>query len=143
MKLSTRVGRHLAMMSMMVLGLLSMPTQAANTDAIAERLKPVGELCLQGMDCGGAAPVAAASSGSLSGEEVYNQVCMACHATGAAGAPKRGDTAAWAPRLEKGMETLHNHALNGFNAMPAKGGRPDLSDEEVMAAVDYIIEGSR
>ncbi len=74
------------------------------------------------------------------GEAVYNQACMACHMTGAAGAPIRGNEEAWTPRMEQGVETLYDHALNGFNAMPARGGNPGLSDEEVKAAVDYLIE---
>ncbi|EWG98069.1 c-type cytochrome [Halomonas sp. BC04] len=74
------------------------------------------------------------------GEAIYNQACMACHMTGAAGAPIRGDEAAWAPRLEKGMDTLYAHSIDGFQAMPPKGGHMGLSDEEVKASVDYMLE---
>ncbi|MDX5376169.1 MAG: c-type cytochrome [Halomonas sp.] len=74
------------------------------------------------------------------GEAVYNQACMACHMTGAAGAPIRGDADAWAPRVEKGIDTLYTHAIEGFNAMPPKGGQMGLSDEEVKAAVDFMVE---
>ena len=115
-------------------------------DAIAERLKPVGELCLQGEDCGTAMAAAgggdssAASGGAIDGAGIYNNVCMACHETGAAGAPVRGDEAAWSERTGKGFETLVSHAINGFNAMPAKGGNPSLSDEEVQAAVAHLVE---
>lgn len=114
-------------------------------DAIAERLEPVGELCMVGDDCGTAAVAAssggdqAASGGDIDGEAIYGQVCMACHDTGAAGAPMKGDTDAWAARLEQGTETLYDHAINGFNAMPAKGGNPSLSDDEVKAAVDHLL----
>jgi len=73
------------------------------------------------------------------GQKVYQQACFACHGTGAAGAPKLGDKAAWKDRIAKGMDTLHKHALHGFKAMPAKGGRADLSDEDVQAAVDYMV----
>lgn len=83
---------------------------------------------------------AASAQAEADGEAVYNQACMACHMTGAAGAPIRGDEAAWAPRLEKGMETLYTHSIEGFNAMPPKGGQMGLSDEEVKAAVDYMVE---
>jgi cytochrome c5 len=118
----------------------------AARDAIAERLKPVGELCLQGEDCGTA--MAAASSGggdaggggAIDGAGIYDNVCMACHETGAAGAPVRGDEAAWSERTGKGFETLVSHAINGFNAMPAKGGNPSLSDDEVQAAVVHLVE---
>jgi cytochrome c5 len=54
-------------------------------------------------------------------------------------APRLGNASDWAPRIEKGMDTLHDHAINGFNMMPAKGGRADLSDEDIMAAVDYMV----
>ncbi|SHE76744.1 Cytochrome c [Modicisalibacter ilicicola DSM 19980] len=114
-------------------------------EAIAERLKPVGELCLQGDDCGSGSPAAAAASGGgdsggKSGEEIYNSVCMACHETGAAGAPVRSDEAAWSERTSKGFDTLLAHSINGFNAMPARGGNPNLSDEEMHAATAYLLE---
>ncbi|MGM0701738.1 MAG: c-type cytochrome [Pseudomonadota bacterium] len=77
------------------------------------------------------------------GKAVYDSVCMACHMTGAADAPITGETDAWAPRIEQGKETLYDHSINGFNAMPAKGGNASLSDEEVKAAVDYMVEESQ
>ena len=84
-----------------------------------------------------------ASQAFADGKATYQQTCFACHGTGAAGAPKAGDKAAWAPRIAKGMETLHNHAIHGFKGekgfMPAKGGRADLSDDAVKAAVDYMV----
>ena len=113
----------------------------AARDAIAERLAPVGQLCLQGQDCGtAAAPAASASSGGVDGAGIYNNICMACHETGAAGAPIRGDEAAWSARTEQGFATLLDHAINGIGAMPAKGGNPNLSDEELEAAVAYMVE---
>lgn len=72
------------------------------------------------------------------GEAVYTAVCAACHTSGAAGAPKMGDTGAWGARLAKGYDTLVKHAIEGFNAMPAKGGNPDLDDVEVARAVVYL-----
>ncbi|NYT72762.1 cytochrome c5 family protein [Halomonas sp. QX-2] len=74
------------------------------------------------------------------GEATYNQACMACHMTGAAGAPIRGNAENWEPRLEKDMDTLYDHAINGFQAMPPKGGQLGLSDDEVKAAVDHLLE---
>jgi len=74
------------------------------------------------------------------GEATYNQACMACHMTGAAGAPIRGNAEHWEPRMEKGMDTLYDHAINGFQAMPPKGGQLGLSDDEVKAAVDHLLE---
>ncbi|MGY0551655.1 c-type cytochrome [Vreelandella sp. 2A-K22] len=114
----------------------------AARDAIAERLAPVGQLCLQGQDCGTAAapPSDSSSGGDIDGEGIYGNVCSACHESGAAGAPIRGDEEAWAERAEQGFATLLDHAINGIGAMPAKGGNPNLSDEEVEAAVAYMVE---
>jgi cytochrome c5 len=77
------------------------------------------------------------------GEQTYNQVCMVCHAQGVAGAPKLGDHEAWEARLAQGWETLQQHTLQGFNAMPAKGGRPDLPDDEILNSLAYMIEQSQ
>ena len=112
---------------------------------IEQRIKPAGESCLVGDNsCGGAA-VAAASSGPRSGEDVYNAACMACHSTGAAGAPKYGDVAGWADRIAKGNDVLYASGINGLpgTGMMAKGGCMNCSDEEVNAAVDYMVVGSQ
>lgn len=85
------------------------------------------------------AEVPAANAAPKDGPTVYNSVCGACHNTGAAGAPKAGDKAAWAPRIAQGKDTLYKSALGGKNAMPARGGVATLSDDEVKAAVDHII----
>ena len=112
---------------------------------IEERIAPVGKVCLQGDNSCGGAPAAAASSGPRSGEDVYNSACMACHSTGAAGAPKLGSADDWAPRVAKGIDALHNSGLNGVagTGMMAKGGCMNCSDEEVMAAVDYMVESAQ
>ena len=73
-----------------------------------------------------------------SGEAIYNSVCKACHEAGVAGAPKTGDKAAWAPRLAAGAATLLKTAAAGKGAMPARGGAPDLTDDELKAAVTYL-----
>jgi cytochrome c5 len=77
------------------------------------------------------------------GTEVYEGACKACHEAGLAGAPKTGDSAAWAPRIAKGKATLYEHALKGFTGtagvMPPKGGRTDLSDDLIKEAVDHIL----
>ncbi|MBA2781060.1 c-type cytochrome [Billgrantia kenyensis] len=83
---------------------------------------------------------AATAQAEPDGEAIYNQACMACHMTGAAGAPIKGDADAWAPRLEKGMDVMYKHSIEGFQAMPARGGHMNLSDEEVKAAVDFMLE---
>lgn len=126
-------------------GLAAGTALASVEDEIRARIAPVGEVCLQGEDCGSAsaAPAAAASSGPRSGSAVYDAACSACHAAGVAGAPILGDTGAWAPRIDKGMETLTDHAINGFNAMPARGACADCSDEEIVAAIEYMIDESQ
>lgn len=110
--------------------------------AIAERIRPVGTVCVEGEDCGGPA-AAQVAAGPRAGDAVYNAACMACHATGAAGAPKVGDKAAWAPRIGKGMSTLLKHSIDGFNAMPPRGMCMDCSDDEIKAAVEYMVNQSR
>lgn len=110
--------------------------------AIAERIKPVGESCLEGDDSCGGASAASAAAGPRSGEDVYNAACMACHTTGAAGAPMLGDAGAWAERIGKGVDVLYESGINGLagTGMIAKGGCFKCSDEEVKAAVDYMLE---
>lgn len=71
----------------------------------------------------------------------YKKTCAVCHGSGAAGAPKTGNDKQWAPRLEKGIDTLVDHAKNGFNAMPPKGMCFDCSDEEFKALIEYMAAG--
>ncbi len=82
-----------------------------------------------------------------SGPQVFNEACYQCHAEGAVipGAPIVGDTAQWEARIAQGLEIVYDHAINGFQGealvpMPPKGGRVDLSDDEIRSAVDYMIE---
>ncbi len=81
------------------------------------------------------------------GKKIYSSSCQACHATGAAGAPKLGDKANWAPRIATGMDKMSANAINGFRGsqgyMPAKGGFSNLSDDEVTAAVAYMVAESK
>jgi cytochrome c5 len=92
-----------------------------------------------------AAPAASASakatgsSDLVKGEQVYTTTCLACHGAGVLGAPKFGDKAAWAPRIAKGVDILHKNALNGLNLMPPKGGNAALSEDDLKAAVDYMV----
>jgi cytochrome c5 len=90
-----------------------------------------------------AATAKVAFDGALDGALIYDRVCAACHMTGAGGAPAP-TAAAWAPRRAKGLDTLVAHAINGFRGdaglMPAKGGRPDLTDEQVRVTVEYMLE---
>lgn len=76
------------------------------------------------------------------GHEVYQAHCAACHDSGAAGAPKYGDAKAWASRLKLGLDKLHQNALDGIGAMPAKGGCSSCSKDQIVSAVDYIVDGS-
>jgi cytochrome c5 len=93
-----------------------------------------------------AVPVAAAAP-AADGKATYQSACSVCHGAGIAGAPKVGDKAGWAARIAQGTATLHQHALQGYQGqagvMPAKGGRADLADEVVAAAVDYMVAESR
>lgn len=112
--------------------------------AIAERLRPVGTVCIEGDECGpAAAAIETASAEPRSGEQVYGAACAACHNSGAAGAPVKGDVAGWASRIGKGMDTLTRHTIDGFGAMPAMGMCMDCSEQEVRAAVEYLVDASR
>jgi len=92
--------------------------------------------------------LAGAPAGAQDGKAIYDTRCVACHTPGVGGAPKIGDTEAWVERVAKGMDTLYENSINGFDGdaaapMPAKGGFPDLSDAEIKAAVDYMVEQSQ
>jgi cytochrome c5 len=121
---------------------------------IDERIRPIGEVVLLGSAeleaAAAAAPTEAPEQVAtvLTGPQVYNAACYLCHSPpGVPGAPHLGDAAAWAPRIAQGMETLNSHAINGFQGaagvMPPKGGRVDLSDGEIIAAVEYMVEQAR
>jgi len=107
--------------------------------AIDERLAPIATVKVAGASAAGGD---AAPAEPKSGAEVVQAACIACHGTGAAGAPKIGDKAAWQPRADAGMDSMMNVAINGKGAMPAKGGNPSLSDEEVKAAVIDMLKES-
>ncbi|NRB38384.1 MAG: cytochrome c5 family protein [Pseudomonadales bacterium] len=132
--------------SLLVVVLLASKSFAISADAqaaIAERIKPVGEVCVEGdKSCAGVV-AKAASAEPRSGEEIFGASCTGCHSTGAAGAPKVGDKAAWAPRIAQGKATLYDHAKNGFNGMPPKGLCMDCTDDELKATVDYIVSKSQ
>ena len=107
-----------------------------------ERIEPVGKIQIGGPSApaGGMAATAAADAGPVDGAAVYQQACFSCHASGVAGAPKLGDADGWAPRIAQGVEVLHQHSLQGIRAMPPKGGFMNLSDAQVRAAADYMID---
>ncbi len=133
-------------MTSLILGIVAAAAVNAGAETLEDRIKPSGSLCMAGDPCASAAPmqvVAAATGSTRSGKEVYDSKCATCHTTGAAGAPKTGDAAAWSTRLGKGMEVLYANAINGINAMPAKGLCFDCSSEEIKASVDYMMESSK
>ncbi|OOZ71526.1 c-type cytochrome, partial [Solemya velum gill symbiont] len=108
--------------------------------AIEERLAPIATVAVAGKsaDDASAAPAAAKS-----GADIVASACAACHTTGVANAPKIGDNAAWQPRFDTGMDALMNSALNGKGAaMPARGGNPALTDDEIKAAVVHMLTES-
>jgi cytochrome c5 len=119
-------------------------------DAVNARLRPVGRVFLPGDDLPAGAPSvspvdqAAPVSTTLSGAQVYNKACNVCHGNGIGDAPMLTDTADWEARIAQGADTLKEHAIDGFGGsagfMPPKGGNALLSDAEVHAAVDYMIE---
>lgn len=130
---------------------------AAYQQRIEERIRPIGQVAVAGQDNTGlrdpgsalptaaaSAPAPAAAAQDLDGQGVYSMACTACHGAGIAGAPKTGDTAAWAPRIEQGMDTLVRHAIEGFQGdagyMPPRGGFSNLSDEQVREAVQYMVD---
>ncbi|NYT65686.1 cytochrome c5 family protein [Alcaligenaceae bacterium] len=113
--------------------LMGAGADAYNSEAIAARIKPVANFKL--VD-------STAEKVSKTGQQVYESTCVACHTSGVANAPKIGDSAAWAPYIQAGYESLIKNALNGVGAMPARGGNPSLSDLEVERAVVYITNQS-
>src|SRR5262245_29456415 len=126
----------------------------AAVQAIDQRIAPFARVAVAGADnselasaevpAGGAK--AAAQPLDLNGKATFDLTCHVCHATGVSGAPRVGDSAAWAPRLAKGKAVLYEHVLKGFQGnqgvMPPKSGRPDLSDRSIRQAVDFMATKS-
>lgn len=120
--------------------------------AVKDRIRPVGQVYLAGEEKESSSPTVETPAEPepvatvMSGPQIYNSACLVCHGAGIAGAPILGDTAQWVDRIAQGSDTLREHAILGFSgstgSMPPKGGRVDLSDAEVEAAVDYMIEES-
>ncbi len=112
----------------------------ANTmEAIAMRIQPV--VSLDNMRSSMNAASAAGDTASKSPDQLYQGACLACHSTGAAGAPKIGDSAAWSPRVAKGLDSLITSAINGVGAMPPRGGS-QYSEEQMRAVVEFIVAES-
>ena len=149
---------NMALISGLSLALVSATTIADHNtrEALEQRLSAVGTLNIMtteeatkaataaAEEAAAAAQEVQAASGPADGESVYNTACAACHTAGIAGAPKLGDGTAWEARLAQGIEVLIEHAIQGFQGeagvMPAKGGNPALTDDEVAAAVQYMVD---
>ena len=140
----------------------SVADDISEDEGLSERIAPVGKVNTTGAPSLAGNKVAqnenlnSASDGILStaqenldvdsspdGKKIYDAACFVCHANGVAGAPKLGDAANWQARINKGESVLYSNAINGYmgevGMMPPKGGRPDLSDDAVKAAVDYMV----
>jgi cytochrome c5 len=129
--------------------------EAQYLDAVEKRIQPVTRVAVAGQDNSALeikptqaeAGAGSAQAAFTTGAEVVEGACSACHAQGIAGAPKVGDAALWGPRIAQGKDTLYRHAIEGYQGkagvMPPKGGRVDISDELIRAAVDHMVEQSR
>ncbi len=131
------------------------PNQTADT---ATRIAPAGAVYAgntgrAAMQAAAQAATKAAASqvaygGTTDGKEIFNHLCTSCHTSGVAGAPKVGNKAMWGPRIAQGIDTLVKHAIEGYhgpdgNYMPAKGGNPALTDEQVTNAVKWIVDQAK
>ncbi|MDM7859241.1 c-type cytochrome [Alteromonas sp. ASW11-36] len=132
MKLKVLVG-----LSALLLSALSLNAQEMSDEEIAERIKPYGSVHVAGAVSADATP-----AGPRSGKEIYEQACTTCHAAGLLGAPTTQVAAEWQPRLdEKGFDTVWQNAINGINAMPPMGTCMNCSNDDIKAAIEYMIEG--
>lgn len=135
-------------LSLLAVSAFPVAAMASNADDIQQRVKKVGKLNIG--DAAAPAPAATAPAQSsenaapaqINGADLYQASCFACHGTGAAGAPILGQADVWAPRIANGEATLIDHAINGLNAMPPRGGTT-LNDDEIKAVVAYMIESSQ
>ncbi len=131
-------------------GISESPEKA--TAEVMENTAPVGKVQIEGDEPEAPAMVEstemAAAEKDDAGKTTYGSICVACHGSGIPGIPQLGDASAWAPLIAQGNDILYEHAINGYTGssgmpMPAKGGNPSLSDDDVKAAVDYIVSSSQ
>lgn len=123
----------LIVFALLMASLIGAKPKTEDEEAVNNRIAPLARVDL--------AAAGAAAVGDRSGEQIYQAVCQACHATGAAGAPKVGDKAAWAPRLGQGLAGLLKSTTNGKNAMPPKGGS-DANETELARAIVFMANQS-
>jgi cytochrome c5 len=115
---------------------------------VEERIAPVtgvregadGQAALAAAAAEAQAAAAPAESGPVDGAQVYNTVCMACHTAGVAGAPNPGSEELKTRFADEGIDGMMENAINGLNVMPPRGGRPDLSDEQIHAAIEFMLQ---
>lgn len=113
-------------------------SQDMSREAVAERIKPVAKVRIAS---DAAAPASSQAAAGRTGEQIYNQACVACHATGVLEAPIKGSAEDWEPRLAQGMDVVLEHSINGLNAMPPRGTCMNCSDEELLSAIEFMLEG--
>jgi cytochrome c5 len=135
----------------LALSLRSEPDPNANPSQqrlAEERIAPLtgvrqgadGQAALAAVQAEAQAAAAPAESGAVDGSQVYNSVCMACHAAGVAGAPQPGSDLLAQRLADKGVDGLKSSVINGLNVMPPRGGRPDLTDEQIQAAIEFMLQ---
>jgi cytochrome c5 len=121
-------------------------------EQVLARIAPIGKVAIEGEAVAASDSAAAISepepvAAALSGPQVYNSACLACHGAGIGGAPATGNKEQWAARIAQNAQVLQDHVINGYQGnngyMPPKGGRVDLSDEEILAAMNYMIDQVR
>lgn len=126
----------------MAAAVLLMPSAvlAASSEEIAQRLEPVGKVCIKGQECAGVTVATTTGGGARAGQEIIDKHCIACHSIGLMDAPKIGDNAAWKARADKegGLDGLLAKAITGLNTMPPKGTCGDCTDEELKAAIQKM-----
>jgi cytochrome c5 len=153
----------LAQLAIGVYGSRSRKDDPAMSDAaVAKRMAPVAQVAIDPNAAAAAAVTPAAAAPAAmpaavipppapsktveaggAGKSTYDTTCAACHGTGVAGAPKFGDKGAWAPRIAAGKPALYASALKGKGAMPPKGGNAALPDDDIKAAVDYMVAAAK
>lgn len=131
-----------AALAFVVLAVQALPPGTAIE--IRDRLQPFGEVCRAGETCGGVATASSSTGGGgLSGQQIYDQYCFACHATGVGDAPLFGNLEQWQPRIDKGLEVLVTTSLEGLKLMPPMGSCMSCSEDEMRDAVQYIIDSAQ
>ena len=129
------------------MGIAQFVSASTVDDAIAKRIQKVGSVCVEGQACANVVATtssAAASTGADGGEATYKKTCSTCHAAGIAGAPKFGNDKDWGPRIKQGMDVLFRHAIHGKPpGMPARGMCFSCSDDDLKAAVEYMVNAAK